>query len=102
MTLRDDSAQEPDEGRSPVEEAGREVEGAEDEDLASTVEEGEEAALALGVPPPAPEFPWLPVSQISEEEGDQDAQETSVSVPENQASEASNAGEWDAHCRSPQ
>lgn len=41
-------------GRSPVEEAGQEEEGAEDEELGSGVEEGEEAAVALGA------LSWLP------------------------------------------
>ncbi|KAL0970323.1 hypothetical protein UPYG_G00240460 [Umbra pygmaea] len=38
-------------GRSPVEEEGHEVEVEEDGELASAVEEGEEAALALDTPP---------------------------------------------------
>lgn len=48
-------------GRSPVEEAGHEEEGSEDEELRSSVEEGEEAAVALGAPPAGSGFPWLPV-----------------------------------------
>lgn len=61
----DRAASEPEEGRSPVEEAGREVEGAEDEELGSTVEEGEEAALALGVLSAESDLPWLPIKQAS-------------------------------------
>ncbi|XP_034413302.1 coiled-coil domain-containing protein 149-A isoform X1 [Cyclopterus lumpus] len=53
------------EGQSPVEEAGREAEGVEDEELGSTVEEGEEAALALGVTSTESDLPWLPNEQVS-------------------------------------
>lgn len=64
VTLSEDRvASEPEEGRSPVEEAGHEVEGAEDEELGSTVEEGEEAALALGAMSTDSDLPWLPMKQ---------------------------------------
>lgn len=56
-------------GRSPVEEAGHEEEGAEDEELGSTVEEGEEAAVALGALSADSDFPWLPVGHRRPEEG---------------------------------
>ncbi|KAK5848454.1 hypothetical protein PBY51_006067 [Eleginops maclovinus] len=51
------------EGRSPVEEAGHEVEGVEDEELGSTVEEGVEAALALGGASTDSDLPWLPIKR---------------------------------------
>lgn len=50
-------------GRSPVEEAGHEVEGVGDEELCSTVEEGEEAALALDAPQSDSGLQWLPFAQ---------------------------------------
>uniref|UniRef100_A0AAY5KWG3 Coiled-coil domain containing 149a n=1 Tax=Esox lucius TaxID=8010 RepID=A0AAY5KWG3_ESOLU len=61
------ASEEPEEGRSPVEEEGREVEVEEDGELGSTVEEGEEAALALDTPPLEAEshlglLPQLPLS----------------------------------------
>ncbi|XP_055012473.1 coiled-coil domain-containing protein 149-A [Boleophthalmus pectinirostris] len=52
------------EGRSPVEEAGHEEE-ADDEELCSTVEEGEEAALALDAPPSEPDLSWLSIRPSS-------------------------------------
>ncbi|XP_061921917.1 coiled-coil domain-containing protein 149-like isoform X2 [Entelurus aequoreus] len=54
--------------RSPVEEAGREVNGAgeAEEDLASMVEEGEEAALALNVSPDELHHTWLTVQHESD------------------------------------
>ncbi|XP_061816925.1 coiled-coil domain-containing protein 149-A isoform X6 [Nerophis lumbriciformis] len=56
------------EARSPVEEAGREVNGAgeAEEDLASLVEEGEEAALALNVSPDESHHTWLTVQHESD------------------------------------
>ncbi|XP_042367755.1 coiled-coil domain-containing protein 149-A isoform X2 [Plectropomus leopardus] len=112
VTLTEDSAAlELEEGRSPVEEAGHEVEGVEDEELGSTVEEGEEAALALGVTPTESDLPWLPIIQASvdhAEVGQQSCEsqddvsncvpehgEASVSIPENQNSQESNTGDWD-------
>ncbi|XP_068569558.1 coiled-coil domain-containing protein 149-A isoform X2 [Cebidichthys violaceus] len=90
VTLTEDGALiELEEGRSPVEEAGHEVEGVEDEELGSTVEEGEEAALALGVASTESDLPWLPNEQASEHV------EASLSVPESQRTEVSNAGGWD-------
>lgn len=57
-------------GRSPVEEAGQEEERAEDEELSSAVEEGEEAAVALGALSAAAEdLPWLPVKAAGSGEG---------------------------------
>uniref|UniRef100_A0A3P9HTZ3 Coiled-coil domain containing 149a n=1 Tax=Oryzias latipes TaxID=8090 RepID=A0A3P9HTZ3_ORYLA len=52
-------------GQSPVEEAGHEVELSEDEDLCSTVEEGEEAAEALDAPTSESEPQWLSMEQAS-------------------------------------
>lgn len=99
------------EGRSPVEEAGHEVEAVEDEELGSTVEEGEEAALALGVMSTESDFSWLPVKQASVDHSDEGVQpqdsgssnlpeyvETSVLVP----TEVSSMREWDVHCGSVQ
>lgn len=45
-----------------MEETGHEEEGAEDEEPGSTVEEGEEAAVALGALSADSRFPWLPVN----------------------------------------
>lgn len=57
-------------GRSPVEEAGQEEEeGAEDEELGSAVEEGEEAAVALGALPAEAGPPWLQVRPAGPGEG---------------------------------
>ncbi|XP_061769523.1 coiled-coil domain-containing protein 149-A isoform X2 [Nerophis ophidion] len=60
--------------RSPVEETGREVNGAgeAEEDVASLVEEGEEAALALNVSPDESHHTWLTVQH----ESDYNSQET--------------------------
>ncbi|XP_030578522.1 coiled-coil domain-containing protein 149-A isoform X1 [Archocentrus centrarchus] len=106
-------------GRSPVEEAGHEVEGVDDdEELGSTVEEGEEAALALDVPPTESDLQWLSIKQASvshaeaghlpcESQNDEsknvpEHEEASVSVPESQAAEVSSTGEWDVQCPSAQ
>ncbi|XP_019950934.2 coiled-coil domain-containing protein 149-like isoform X2 [Paralichthys olivaceus] len=100
------------EGRSPVEEAGHEVEGIEDEELESTVEEGEEAALALDVPPTGSDLPCLPIKQASVDNSDvahqcHETQESnnipehvkaSISAPEDQDTEVSSTVEWDIHC----
>lgn len=112
VTLTEDGAAiELEEGRSPVEEAGHEVEGVElDEELGSTVEEGEEAALALGVPSTESDLSWLLIKQApvdhsavdykpseSEDRGSNNVPEhieASVSIPENQATEGASTGEW--------
>lgn len=71
VTLSEEqAAAELDEGQSPVEEEGHEVKVDEDEELGSTVEEGEEAALALDAPPLEAEsdldnLPQLPVRQTT-------------------------------------
>ncbi|XP_068444232.1 coiled-coil domain-containing protein 149-A isoform X2 [Clinocottus analis] len=98
------------EGQSPVEEAGREVEGVEDEELGSTVEEGEEAALALGVASTESDLAWPPNEQDSVDHSQMGHQpcksqddgsnhtpehvEAPLSIPENQSTEVSNAGGW--------
>lgn len=115
LTLMEDPL-EPEEERSPVEEAGRELEGVEDEELASTVEEGEEAALALDVPPAEsnPLWPSIKPASVSHLEevhlpcesqhGGSDNvpeyEEASGSIPEIGATEVSSRGEWDIHCPS--
>ncbi|XP_065806802.1 coiled-coil domain-containing protein 149-A isoform X3 [Labrus bergylta] len=96
------------EGRSPVEEAGREVEGVEDEELGSAVEEGEEAALALGVQNTESDFPWLQIKKGSVDHPEvcqqpcesQDSNapehvETPISNQETQAAEVLSTGERD-------
>ncbi len=114
----DPTALELEEGRSPVEEAGHEVEGVEDEELGSTVEEGEEAALALGVQSTESDLSWLPIKEASVDDSEVGHQpcespddgsnnvpehvEASISVPDNQATEASSTGEWDVHSQSAQ
>ena len=53
-------------GRSPVEEEGHEVDGdEEDEELGSAVEEGEEAALALDAPATEADMAWVSVVQAA-------------------------------------
>ncbi|XP_043953307.1 coiled-coil domain-containing protein 149-A isoform X2 [Gambusia affinis] len=109
MTLRDDS--EPEDERSPVEEAGREEEGAEDEELGSSVEEGEEAALALDLRLTETKLQWLSIAQTSvrysevscQDRESNDAlehEETSASIPKSQATEGQSNTEWDIHCPS--
>ncbi|XP_073331081.1 LOW QUALITY PROTEIN: coiled-coil domain-containing protein 149-like [Pagrus major] len=115
VTLTEDGATlELEEGRSPVEEAGHEVEGVEDEELGSTVEEGEEAALALGVPSTESDLPWFTIKQASVDHSEVDHQpresgddgsnnvpeEVSISVPENKTTEVSSTEDWDIHCQS--
>lgn len=120
VTLTEDGALlELDEGRSPVEEAGHEVESADDEELCSTVEEGEEAALALDAPPTEPDLSWLSIKHSSRHHlgvGDvnytpQDPKsnnepeaciESSKPVPESQTADVSNTVNWDVDCRSAQ
>uniref|UniRef100_A0A3Q3A7Z0 Coiled-coil domain containing 149a n=1 Tax=Kryptolebias marmoratus TaxID=37003 RepID=A0A3Q3A7Z0_KRYMA len=101
VTLTDDP--EPDDARSPVEEAGREEEGDEDEELGSNVEEGEEAALALDARPAE----WISMEQPAArrpETGHLSCQdglghdEASISAPKSRAAEGSNDTEWDLHC----
>lgn len=109
------AASELEEGRSPVEEAGHEVEGAEVEELGSTVEEGEEAALALGVPSAESDLAWLKQASVDLPEGLQpggsqdngshsipEHVDASISMPESLAAEASGTREWDVHCQSTQ
>ncbi|KAE8277604.1 Coiled-coil domain-containing protein 149-B [Larimichthys crocea] len=105
VTLTEDGAAlELEEGQSPVEEAGHEVEGVEDEELGSTVEEGEEAALALGAPSTESDLSWLPIKQASIDHSDVGHQpcesqddgshnvpehvEALISIPENPDTEA--------------
>lgn len=102
------------EGRSPVEEAGHEVEGVEDEELGSTVEEGEEAALALDASPTQTELQWLSDKQDSvnhsevghllcetqDNESNNELEESSLSLPQSQPTEVSSKGEWGIHCPS--
>ncbi|XP_033962305.1 coiled-coil domain-containing protein 149-A isoform X1 [Pseudochaenichthys georgianus] len=93
------------EGRCPVEEAGHEAEGVEDEELGSTVEEGEEAALALGVTATDSHLPWLPIKQASadlseagrhqpgesqDDGSDHEPEHVEASTPESRSS----TGEW--------
>ncbi|KAK5893619.1 hypothetical protein CgunFtcFv8_006476 [Champsocephalus gunnari] len=93
------------EGRCPVEEAGHEAEGVEDEELSSTVEEGEEAALALGVTATDSHLPWLPIKQASadlseagrhqpgesqDNGSDHEPEHVEASTPESRSS----TGEW--------
>lgn len=119
VTLTEDQAAlELEEGRSPVEEAGHEVEGVEDEELGSTVEEGEEAELALVVPPSESDLSWLPIKQVSvdhsevghlpcrpQDDGSSNVHghvETSESIPESLATDVSSTEDWDVHCQSVQ
>ncbi|XP_014886484.1 coiled-coil domain-containing protein 149-A isoform X4 [Poecilia latipinna] len=109
VTLRDDP--EPEDERSPVEEAGREEEGAEDEELGSSVEEGEEAALALDLRLTESKLQWLSIAQTSvrysevscQDRESNDAlehEEASASIPKSQATEGQSNTEWDIHCPS--
>ncbi|XP_023202534.1 coiled-coil domain-containing protein 149 isoform X3 [Xiphophorus maculatus] len=109
MTLRDDP--EPEDERSPVEEAGREEEGAEDEELGSSVEEGEEAALALDLRLTESKLQWLSIAQNSVRHSEVSCQdresndaleheEASASIPKSQATEGQSNTEWDIHCPS--
>lgn len=101
VTLTDD--RELDDGRSPVEEAGREEERDEDEELSSTVEEGEEAALALDVRPTE----WISTDARRSETGrpprqdggsDGGHDEASVSVPKSRSTEGFSETELGFHC----
>lgn len=120
VTLTEDAGAELEEGRSPVEEAGHEIEGVDDDDeeLGSTVEEGEEAALALDAPQTESDLQWLSIkqasvshsevgqrpceSQNSESDNVPEHEEASVSAPESQAAEVSSTREWDVQCPSAQ
>lgn len=97
------AASELEEGRSPVEEAGHEVEEAEVEELGSTVEEGEEAALALGVPASESELAWLHHQPGgSQNDGCHSVPEhvdASMSTPERLTAESSSTSEWNVHCQ---
>ncbi|XP_040038621.2 coiled-coil domain-containing protein 149-A isoform X2 [Gasterosteus aculeatus] len=102
---------EPEEGRSPVEEAGHELEGFEDEELGSAVEEGEEAALALGVTSAEAELPRLPREQASSGDSEVGRQprksqdggsnptperaDASLSVPQSRPTDVRSTGGWD-------
>ncbi|XP_037531836.1 coiled-coil domain-containing protein 149 [Nematolebias whitei] len=86
-------------GRSPVEEAGREEER--DEELNSTVEEGEEAAVALDVRPT--EQPSARRSQTGrlpcqDGESDDGLDEASISVPKSRTTSGLSETELDFHC----
>ncbi|XP_074517921.1 coiled-coil domain-containing protein 149-A isoform X2 [Halichoeres trimaculatus] len=105
----DGGSSEPEEGRSPVEEAGHEVEGIEVEELGSTVEEGEEAALALGVPNTESDLPWLQIKNDSVDHTEVvqqpcESQDNEAPEPapesESQTTEVSSTGDLDIHCRS--
>ncbi|KAG7497257.1 hypothetical protein JOB18_034341 [Solea senegalensis] len=114
--MEDGAAGEMEEERSPVEEAGHEVEGIEDEEIGCTVEEGEEAALALDAPPNESDFSWLMNTQASTdhlEVGGQycqtqdhdsnnapELEKASIPTPEKGAEEVSSTLEWDIHCPS--
>lgn len=114
VTLAEDGgSSELEEERSPVEEAGHEVEGIEVEELGSTVEEGEEAALALGVPNTESELPWLQIKKDcvhdtevgqrpSESQNNEVPEHAETSVPESgsQTTEVLNTGDLDIHCQS--
>lgn len=103
-TLTDDP--EPDDGCSPVEEAGREEERDEDEELSSTVEEGEEAVLALDARP----TDWISIERslahgsamlhppCQNTECDDGDDEGSLSVPKSQTTEGLSETEWDFQC----
>ncbi|XP_072232695.1 coiled-coil domain-containing protein 149-A isoform X2 [Leuresthes tenuis] len=114
VTLADDPELE--DGHSPVEEAGHEVEGVEDEELGSTVEEGEEAALALDVQLTQSELQWLSIERASislpemdhlpcKDSGsnsEHEHEEASESPPESEAAEESTSAEWGIRCPSAQ
>ncbi|KAM4536563.1 coiled-coil domain-containing protein 149-A isoform 2-T2 [Odontesthes bonariensis] len=114
VTLTDDPELE--DGHSPLEEAGHEVEGVEDEELGSTVEEGEEAALALDVQLTQSELQWLSIERASislqgmgllackdsGSNGEHEHEEASESPPKSEAAEESSSAEWGIHCPSAQ
>ncbi|XP_031647941.1 coiled-coil domain-containing protein 149 isoform X2 [Oncorhynchus kisutch] len=116
------AAAELEEGQSPVEEEGHEVKV--DEELGSTVEEGEEAALALDAPPLEAEsdlsnLPQLPVRQATIDDTleaghltchDQTVEPTGLPNTEDASKPASifktpdwgGTDGWDLHCQSGQ
>ncbi|KAM9836586.1 coiled-coil domain-containing protein 149-A [Aulostomus maculatus] len=99
VTLTEDQAAlELEEGRSPVEEAGHEVEGVEDEDLGSTVEEGEEAALALDAPRSDSDLQWLPMRPVCADQSEVD--DGSASLPPASKSIADCPADWGIRCQS--
>lgn len=101
VTLAEEQA-ELEEGRSPVEEAGHVVEDAEDEDLASTVEEGEEAALALDPPPSDSQLPWLKQVCAADLEGDPPSPEAAGASSDGQSAGVSSTERcWNIGCQSP-
>ncbi|XP_034020348.1 coiled-coil domain-containing protein 149-A isoform X2 [Thalassophryne amazonica] len=116
LTEEHTALEQEEEERSPVEEAGHEVEGAENEELGSTVEEGEEAALALDAPTSETNFHRLPLRQISDSHFevsrllcaplDEDASnvpeqtESSKLSPEFPVTDTSGTQDWDIHCQS--
>ncbi|KAM7377410.1 hypothetical protein PAMA_013950 [Pampus argenteus] len=117
VTLMEDrAALEIEEGRSPVEEAGHEVEGVEDEELGSTVEEGEEAALALDAPRSESDLSWLSIQQAAVDYSEVDhlpckpqddgssnvAGHVEESIPESPNTDAMSTENWDVHCQSAQ
>ncbi|KAF6738309.1 Coiled-coil domain-containing protein 149-B [Oryzias melastigma] len=94
-------------GQSPVEEAGREAEVSEDEDLCSTVEEGEEAAEALDAPPSESELQWLTMERASVKRlrdghlpNRDESREVSASTPTREVVEESSRTEQDDTCSS--
>ncbi|XP_064787755.1 coiled-coil domain-containing protein 149-like isoform X2 [Oncorhynchus masou masou] len=123
VTLSEEqAAAELEEGHSPVEEEGHEVKV--DEELGSTVEEGEEAALALDAPPLEAEsdlgnLPQLPVRQATIDDTleaghltchDQAVEPTGLPNTEDASKPASifktpdwgGTDGWDLHCQSGQ
>nr|XP_046176220.1 coiled-coil domain-containing protein 149-like isoform X2 [Oncorhynchus gorbuscha] len=123
VTLSEEqAAAELEEGQSPVEEEGHEVKV--DEELGSTVEEGEEAALALDAPPLEAEsdlgnLPQLPVRQATIDDTlevghltchDQAVKPTGLPNTEDASKPASifktpdwgGTDGWDLHCQSGQ
>ncbi|XP_024144264.1 coiled-coil domain-containing protein 149-A isoform X3 [Oryzias melastigma] len=94
-------------GQSPVEEAGREAEVSEDEDLCSTVEEGEEAAEALDAPPSESELQWLTMERASVKRlrdghlpNRDESREVSALTPTREVVEESSRTEQDDTCSS--
>ncbi|RVE60634.1 hypothetical protein OJAV_G00182920 [Oryzias javanicus] len=96
-------------GQSPVEEAGHEVEVSEDEDLCPTVEEGEEAAEALDAPHSESELQWLSMERASvrrsrdnhlPNQNQDELQEVSALTPKKEVVEESGRTEQDDTCSS--
>ncbi|CAL1591161.1 unnamed protein product [Knipowitschia caucasica] len=100
-------------GRSPVEEAGHAEESVDDdEELCSTVEEGEEAALALDAPPSEPDLSWLSlraspgdhsiVHHVNGSNWDPEPRREPDPVLERQTADVSNVTNWDIQTDSAQ